>query len=422
MNRITNQMINNTMSYNLQRHQTEMDRIQNSLATGKNVNVPRDNPIAATNQMLYQTRLTEMDQYISNINESSSKLDEVDTALQSTLRIFQRLRVLTVQGANGIYTSFELKEAAATEINQLLEELVTIANTKGATGRSIFGGYQTGTEDQPNPFVPIYQTLTAGNQGDAMIGVEYRGNIGKLKREVAKGEYLDVSVPGNEVFWATNQILTSNKDASAYTRHDEPGDQDRREGDQHIGGRQHRYHMDKINNAGLSVRASKGGTNNLILETTTPHQIWLEDVGSGTVLKDLGLINASFPEPPNNIDPTVTIGGMSVFEMVIQLRDDLVRGDQAPDWRGGPRPHRHGPREHPEKHLAGGSANQPDRRARQAYGVRQGQRDHDAREYRGDRLRRNDHEFQVARERPPVRPCGRGEVDNADPDGFPPLA
>ena len=47
MNRITNQMINNTMSYNLQRHQQEMDRIQNSLATGKNVNVPRDNPIAA---------------------------------------------------------------------------------------------------------------------------------------------------------------------------------------------------------------------------------------------------------------------------------------------------------------------------------------------------------------------------------------
>ena len=104
--------------------------------------------------------------------------------------------MLTVQGANGIYTSFELKEAAATEINQLLDELVSIANTKGATGRSIFGGYQTGTEDQPNPFVPIYQTLTAGNQGDAMIGVEYRGNIGKFKREVAKGEYMDVERPG----------------------------------------------------------------------------------------------------------------------------------------------------------------------------------------------------------------------------------
>src|SRR3990172_10344509 len=121
MNRITNQMINNTLSFNLQRHQTDMDRIENSLATGKNVNIPSDNPIATTNQMLYRTRLTEVDQYLANSAESKSRLDEVDTTLQSALRIFQRLRVLTVQGAHGIYTSFELKEAVATEINQFLE-------------------------------------------------------------------------------------------------------------------------------------------------------------------------------------------------------------------------------------------------------------------------------------------------------------
>ena len=328
MNRITNQMINTTMNYNLQRHQTEMDKIQNTLATGKNVNIPSDNPIATANQMLYRTRLTEIDQYLSNINESKSRLDEVDTALQSTLRIFQRLRVLTVQGANGIYSSFELKEASATEINQLLGELVNIANMKGATGRSVFGGYQTGTEEQPNPFIPIFQTLTAGNQGDAMIGVEYRGNTGKMKREISKGDYINVNIPGNEVFWATNQILTTNKDAAGYSA---PTNQMIKIDDREINisaGDNLDIIIDKINNAGLSVRASKGPRNNLILETTTPHQIWLEDAGSGTVLKDLGLVNSVFPNPPNNIDPTVTVGGMSIFEMIIQLRDDLVRGDQ----------------------------------------------------------------------------------------------
>ena len=72
----------------------------------------------------------------------------------------------------------------------------------------------------------------------------------------------------------------------------------------------------------------KGGRNNIIIETTSPHQLWLEDVGSGRVLKDLGLLNTEFPNPPNNVDPTVTVGGMSVFNMLIQLRDDLVRGDQ----------------------------------------------------------------------------------------------
>ena len=48
MDRITNRMINNTMNFNLQRHQKDMDKIQDSLATGKNVRMPRDNPVAST--------------------------------------------------------------------------------------------------------------------------------------------------------------------------------------------------------------------------------------------------------------------------------------------------------------------------------------------------------------------------------------
>ncbi len=328
MNRISNQMLNNTMTYNLQRQQSEMDTIQNQLSTGQKVRMPRDNPIAATNQMLYHSRLSEINQYIKNIDESTSRLNGADTALQSSLRIFQRIRVLTVQGANGIYSSFERKEAPATEINQLLEELVNIANTKSATGKAIFGGYRTGSEEQPNPFVPVYMTLTAGRQGDAMIGVEYRGNIGIQKREIGKGEFLDVNIPGNEVFWATNQILTSNSDSTNYTA--SSNQVVRIDGKELTisAGDNLDIIIDKLNNAGLSLKASKGGRNNLILSTTNPHQLWLEDKGSGTVFQDLGLINKNFPQPPNNVDPTVTVGGMSIFEMVIQLRDDLVRGDQ----------------------------------------------------------------------------------------------
>lgn len=328
MNRITNSMINNTMTFNLQRHQTDMDNLQNQLATGKSVRTPRDNPVSATNQMLFRTRLSEIEQYISNINESKSKLDEVDTALQSTLRIFHRIRELSVQGANGIYSNFERKEAAAAEINQLLEELVNIANTKGATGKSIFGGFKTGTEDQPNPFVPIYMTLTAGRQGDAMIGVEYRGNIGGQTREVGKGNFMDINIPGNEVFWATDQMLTSSVDATNYTAATNQNIRLDGKEIQVSAGDNIDVIIDKINNAGLEVKASKGGINNLILSSTTPHQIWIEDRGSGTVMQDLGLVNKSYPQPPNNLDSTVTVGGMSIFEMVIQVRDDLVRGDQ----------------------------------------------------------------------------------------------
>jgi flagellar hook-associated protein 3 FlgL len=327
MERVTNQMINNTMTYNLSRHAREMDKLQNSLATGKQIDTPRENPIAATNQMLYQSRLSEVDQYGKNIDEAKSFLDTSDGALQSITHIFQRIRVLAVQGAHGIYTGFERKEAAATEINQLLEELVATANMKDAAGRSLFGGFKTGTQESPNPFVPIYQTLTAGNQGQAMTGVEYRGDIGGLTREVSRGEYMNINAVGNKAFWATNQVLTSNKDATAYSSATNQAIKIDGVEINVSAGDNVDLIIDKINNSGVSVRASKGGRNNMILESTTPHQIWLEDSGSGRVFKDLGLVNTEFPNPPNNIDPTVTVDGMSVFEMVIQLRDDLVRGD-----------------------------------------------------------------------------------------------
>ena len=328
MERVTNQMLNNTMTYNLKRHQFEMDRMQDSLATGKQINKPRDNPISATNQMLYRSRITEIEQYLSNLNESKSKLNEVDSTLQSALRIFQRLRELAVQGAHGIYSSFERKEAAGTEVNQLLEELVAIANTRGATGKHIFAGHFTETEKTPDPFLKIYQTLTAGNQGNAITKVFYKGNIGKVEREVSKNEYIDVNVPGNWVFWATNQQLASNTDGSDYVS--ETNQKIRIDGVEIniSAGDNLDMIIYKINNAGLEVRASKGGRNNLVLDTTTPHQIWLEDVESGTVLQELGMLNTKFKNPPDNIDDTVSMKGWSVFDMVIDLRDNLVKGDQ----------------------------------------------------------------------------------------------
>ncbi len=328
MNRISNQMINNTMTYNLQRHQREMDKMQNQLATGKKIRTPSDNPSGAANQMLYRTRLSEIDQYLSNLSESTSRLNEADTALQSSVKIFQRIRVLAVQGANGIYSSFELKEAAAAEVDQLLEQLVAIANTKGATGRAIFGGYMTGTQEQPNPFVPIYESLNNGQTGEKLIGVEYRGNIGEQLREIATGDFMSINTPGNEAFWATNQILTSGMNSENYIAKTNSVIKIDNTEIAISAGDNTDIIIEKINNSGVSVKASKGGRNNLVLASTTPHQIWLEDKGSGTVLQDLGMVSKNLPEPPNNIAPTVDIGGMSVFEVVIRLRDDFIRGDQ----------------------------------------------------------------------------------------------
>ncbi len=76
------------------------------------------------------------------------------------------------------------------------------------------------------------------------------------------------------------------------------------------------------------MRAIKGGRNTPDAESTTPHQILLEDVGSGRVLKRSGSVQLGTTRTRRTTSTDGHRNGMSIFEMVIQHRDDLVRGDQ----------------------------------------------------------------------------------------------
>ncbi len=330
MIRITDMMKNNQLVRNLGRHQLELDRVQNQLATGERIQAPSDDPGAATNQMYFRTRVDELDQFASNIDESRNRLNLMDGQLDRVGEIFQRVRVLAVQASNGIYqgdNAFELKNAIAKEVDQHLRALIEIANGRDSTGRPLFGGH---VSERP-PFEPIESNIR-GLRGvelaNQIIQVEYRGDIGRQLRELDRGQYLDVNLPGNKVFWGTNVTLTGSVDNSGYSA---TTDQVFK-----IDGAEIRVAagdtiddiIDKINNANIEVRASKIGQDYLSLHTTTPHQIWLEDVEGGTVLRDLGLINANKAEPPNNYSDTARVSGLSIFDVLIKFRNDLLAGDQ----------------------------------------------------------------------------------------------
>lgn len=325
MIRVTNLMINNNLVGTLNRHQNNLQKSEKNLATGSKISLPSDDPAGAANQMLYRSRISELDQYTRNVTEAKDKLNIIDGQLDRVGEIFQRMRYLSVQAANGTNSGFELKEAVAKEINQHLLALVDIANTKDATGRSIFGG----SVIERDPFLPVYTHLmTQGiDQGNALTGVQYQGDIQIQTRELERKEEMGITIPGNKVFWGTNTSIASNKDSSAWVS----------QGDQTFAidgvkievasGDTINDIIDKINTAPLEVRASKGSQDDIILTSKTPHQIWLEDLNGSTALQDLGLIDGSNPEPPNNYSATATLSGLSIFDVVIMLRDDLIKGD-----------------------------------------------------------------------------------------------
>lgn len=328
--RITNQISNNTLVNTLARHQSQLDETQNQLGTGLKMSRPSDEPSAAANNMYFRSRVHELDQFMGNVNEGKARLQLVDGQLERVTEILQRVRVLTVQASNGIYQGdkgFELEVAIGKEINELLKATVDIANTRDATGRYLFGGF---TIDRP-PFEAV-EAKMKGLKGievqDQIIGVEYRGDIGDQLREIERGEYMGVSVAGNKAFWGTNMSITANKDSSGYSStSDQKFKIDGVEISVAVGDSLDEI-IDKINSSPLDVKASKLGSDNITLSSTSPHQIWLEDADGGTVLRDLGLVEVNYSEPPTNYAKDATVAGNSIFDVMIQLRNDLTAKDQ----------------------------------------------------------------------------------------------
>lgn len=323
-------MSSNSLVSNLNRQQVELDEIQHQLGTGIKIRRPSDEPGVASNQMYFRSRLHELDQFQKNINDGTSRLQQVDGIFERVTDILQRVRTLSVQAANGIYQGdkgFELEVAIRKEVDQHLRALIDLANTRDATGRFLFGGHTI----EKSPFEAIEakpNSLQGIDPKDQIVAVQYRGNIGEQFREIERGEYIPVSVPGNRAFWGTNMSLTTSLDNSEYRANSEQKFKIDGVDIQVSAGDTIDDIIDKINNSPIEVKASKLGNDNITLVTTSPHQIWLEEVGSGTVLRDIGLLDSNNSEPPNNYSTTATTAGLSIFDVLIQFKNDLISKDQ----------------------------------------------------------------------------------------------
>jgi flagellar hook-associated protein 3 FlgL len=226
-----------------------------------------------------------------------------------------------VTGAHGTFTRDDLR-AMASEVNELLKELVQNANAVGPDGNLLFAG----TRAKGTAFEAELGSVP--NSAEALItNVRYNGNIDGNRVEVDEGAFLDVNTAGNRTFWAEPQRLFSTRDGTAY--------QAMADGTISVNGVEVGIRAGdniyaiaaKINDSGAAVKASVDPVMlGLNLETTDSRQLWLQDV-RGSTLFDLGVIKDGSQRPPYNFGDGVTVSGGSLFDSVIALRDALLAGD-----------------------------------------------------------------------------------------------
>ena len=162
-----------------------------------------------------------------------------------------------------------------------------------------------------------------------LIRVEYRGAGAARKTEISDNTFATLDIAGAEIFWAEKMQVFSNYDASAYQA---PG-----AGSFFVDGTEIFVNAGdsaaaiaaKINDSGAPVKAHiDPETNGLALEGTDAHLIRMEDARGSTVLRDLGLIQENGDQGLTVWNPNATVTGGSLFDVVIGLRDALLRGDQ----------------------------------------------------------------------------------------------
>ena len=133
--------MHNNFLLNLNNNRFYLETIHNRIASGQMVNRPSDNPAAASRIMTLRSALNEMHQHNNNMYDARSWLEISDNALNNAGAIFHRAREIAIYGAGGTMTT-EQMGALADEIDQMLENLVQIANTTHGSSH-VFGGTNT---------------------------------------------------------------------------------------------------------------------------------------------------------------------------------------------------------------------------------------------------------------------------------------
>ncbi|MBE0440279.1 MAG: flagellar hook-associated protein FlgL [Gammaproteobacteria bacterium] len=163
--------------------QSDLSKTQLQVSTGKKILNPSDDPAASVQMLNLQREFSLSEQYIANATKAENKQVIEEGVLQSATDMLQRIRELAVQGLNATNTQSD-KKAIATEIQQLNEQLLALANTRDSNGDYLFSGFQSNT--QP------YQTLVG----------DYQGDEGQRNIKIGAGVFIESNDPGNQVFEA----------------------------------------------------------------------------------------------------------------------------------------------------------------------------------------------------------------------------
>lgn len=137
--RVSSKLFNEQQVRAFQSLRSDMQGIQEKIASGNKINRASDDPMGAVNLSAAKEQRTLIEQFSKNSDLAYVRLDLSDKTLDEMTSVLTRMTELTTIAGNGVYDGFG-HEAILKELRQLSELALGLANTSDSMGRPLFAG------------------------------------------------------------------------------------------------------------------------------------------------------------------------------------------------------------------------------------------------------------------------------------------
>jgi flagellar hook-associated protein 3 FlgL len=158
--------------------------LQNEASSGLKITQPEDNPSVMNQFLNLQSENSSNTQYQNNIAQVQTSANTASDTLSSLQTLVEQAGEIAT-AAGGVTSSTQLS-TYATQVGNLVQEALQLANTQDGQGNYIFGGTNTSNP----PFA-----ATTGSNGN-ITAVTYSGNTSVANSEIASGLTVTAQSPG----------------------------------------------------------------------------------------------------------------------------------------------------------------------------------------------------------------------------------
>ncbi len=170
---------------NLSNTQSSLSSSLEKLSSGLRINRAADDAAGLSISEGLRSQISGTQQAVRNAQDGISVVQTAEGALTETHSILQRMRTLSVQGANDGGLSSDAKQSIQSEMNELTKELNRISSTTQFNGSNLLdGSYSSSFQVGANTSADDKISVTIGEHGRCCPGcVRHRRDLCRVQRQ-----------------------------------------------------------------------------------------------------------------------------------------------------------------------------------------------------------------------------------------------